>query len=103
MIAGTKVTVLGTEYIVPPFNIRMWERPELNTVVENESPGAMLKRLGPVVLENLARNYPDIDQAKIMDDLDLPTFVELRGAGMAMRHESPNPPSAPVAPPTGQG
>lgn len=103
MIPGNKVNVLGTEYIVPPFNIRFWERPELNDAVPNETPGAMLKRLGRVMLENLARNYPDLPVDKIMEDLDLPTFVELRGAAMAMRHESPNPPTAPVAAPTGQG
>ena len=98
MIPGIVVNVGGTEYVVPPFNIAMWERPEFNTPGEsNETPAALLRRIGPALLDNLARNYPEIDKAKIMADLDLPTFVELRGAATTVRHAPVNPPTAPAA------
>lgn len=104
MIPGTKVNVLGKDYIVPPFNIRMWERPELNQdAQENETPSSMLKRIGPVLIENLARNYPDVDQKAMLDDLDLPTYLELRNAGMAVRHDPANPTSEPAASQIGPG
>lgn len=103
MIPGIKVNVFGTDYVVPPFNVRMWERPEVNERVEKELPAATIKRMGPVLLDNLARNYPEIEPEKIMDDLDLPTLLELQSAAMATRHEPLNPPSASVATPTGQG
>lgn len=98
MIRGTVVNIGGTDYIVPPFNIAMWERPECNVASDpDETPPALLRRIGPVLLDNLARNYPEIDKAAMLAELDLPTFVELRGAAMATRHEAPNPPSAPAA------
>lgn len=98
MIPGTVVNVGGTEYVVPPFNIAMWERPEFNEDGDpNEKPAALLRRIGPALIDNLARNYPDIDKAAMLDQLDLPTFVELRGAATTVRHAPVNPQNAPVA------
>lgn len=98
MIPGTVVNVGGTDYTVPPFNIAMWERPEFNTESDpNEKPADLLRRLGPTLIDNLARNYADIDKAAMLADLDLPTFVELRGAATTVRHAAPNPPNAPAA------
>jgi hypothetical protein len=98
MIPGTVVNVGGTEYVVPPFNIAMWERPEFNADPDpNEKPPELLRRIGPALLDNLARNYPEIDKNTMLADLDMPTFLELRGAGMAMRHAPANPPNAPAA------
>lgn len=98
MIRGRVVNVGGTDYIVPPFNVAMWEHPALNVTPDpNETPAALLRRMGEPLLENLARNYPDIDKAAILAELDVPTYMELRDAGMAMRHEPPNPQSAPAA------
>lgn len=97
MIQGTVVNVGGTDYTVPPFNIAMWERPEFNTEPEpGETPATLLRRLGPSLLDNLARNYPDIDRTAIMADLDLPTLLELKAAAMAVRHPPVNPPNAPA-------
>lgn len=97
MIPGTVVNVGGTDYTVPPFNIAMWERPELNVEGDpNEKPADLLRRVGPALLDNLARNYPDIDKAAMLENLDVPTLMELRGAAMAVRHPPVNPQSAPA-------
>jgi len=97
MIPGTVVNIGGTNYTVPPFNIAMWERPEFNTEGDpQETPANLLRRIGPALLDNLARNYPDIDKVAMLADLDLPTLVELRGAATTVRHAPVNPPIAPA-------
>jgi hypothetical protein len=107
MILGKKVRVGDAEYTVPAFNIAHWEAWE---TVEKEAKGsadaptisATLKRYCPVLLSNLRRNYADLDEAKMMQDMDLVSFNELRGAAHAVDRDFPaNPPIAPANPSTG--
>lgn len=101
MTPGIVVDVNGTNYTVPPFSIGLWERFE--EAGKSETPRTVsqtLRAVGPIVVENLARNYPDVDQAKLMDGLDLPTFNELAAAGMASKRAA-NPTITPASPSTG--
>lgn len=106
MIAGVAVNIGGTNYTVPPFNIGLWERWEDAQAKVNAEPdkriSAMLRDLGPVLIANVQRNYPEAQESALMDALDLPAFNELREACHAMRRGGDaTPTNAPAASPTG--
>lgn len=106
MIPGIVVNVGGTNYTVPPFNIGLWERWEEAQTKVNADPdkriSGMLRALGPVMVANVQRNYPDAQEAALMDALDLPAFNDLREACHAMKRGGEGvPTSAPAATPTG--
>lgn len=107
MILGKKVKIGDAEYTVPAFNIahwELWEAAEKEARDGGDAPtiSATLKRFCPVLLSNLKRNYPDLDEAKAMQDMDLVTFNELRAAAQAVDRDVPaNPQVAPASPSTG--
>lgn len=106
MILGKKVKLGEVEYMVPAFNIGHWEAWE---AAEKEAKdgdaqtiSSMLKRYCPVLLSNLRRNYADLDEGKVMQDMDLASFNELRVAAHAVNRDvTVNPPTAPANPSTG--
>ena len=103
MIRGQVVNIAGTDYTVPPFNIAHWELYEEAERANAEQPPSivrMLKVLGPILVSNIRRNYPDASEAAIMDALDVPTFNDLRVAALTVKHTA-NPPTAPANPSTG--
>ena len=105
MIHGRQVLIGESLYIVPPFNIDMLER--LDALDRENAPDKtttidLLKHIGPLVVENVQRNYPQLDLAAVMKDMDAALYVELRAAGFATKRETaPNPTPAPVTPSTG--
>lgn len=80
MIPGEKVNVGGTEYTVPPFNLRVLRqheealnhKPEGNPSIVNE-----MERMVPPLLENLQRNYPELTREALEDGLDVVNYGEL--------------------------
>lgn len=107
MILGKKVKIGEAEYTVPAFNIahwEAWEAVEKEAKESGETPAisATLKRFCPALLSNLRRNYADLDEARVMQDMDLVSFNELRAAAQAVDRDVPaNPPIAPANPSTG--
>ena len=102
LIRGESVNIGGTDYVVPPFTIGLWERFDALVASYGTESGQsvpqMVRHFAPLLVENVQRNYPAFVLAP--DDFDLPTFVEVRAACLATTRKA-NPPQAPANPSTG--
>jgi hypothetical protein len=76
---GIKKTIGGTEYIVPPINLRTLQ--QLQSEIENFSGGeltpAALNTAITVIHAALKRNYPEITLDEVGDLVDVGNMFEL--------------------------
>jgi hypothetical protein len=108
MIPGAVITLGGTDYTVPPINIRVSYMPEMDVLCkpEGEVPfGDYVKASSTVLFALMQRNYPDMTRDQFNDLIDLPMLrpimsgmMQVSGYGPRPLAASPATESAPVAP-----
>jgi hypothetical protein len=78
LIDGVKIQLAGTEYTVPPINLRLYFKLEADIAkLSNPAETPMVEYLRAAVVVLLAvmqRNYPDMTADKLEEDID---FAEL--------------------------
>jgi hypothetical protein len=79
VVQGTKIELGGEEYIVPALNFRQLQefKTEIAAMQNMGSSGDALAELIiviPVVTAALKRNYPDMNEEKVTDLLDLSNY-----------------------------
>lgn len=109
MIAGISVNLGGTDYTVPPLNLRLFfaHEKDIETLTHPAASGTVeyTKAAVTVLHECLKRNYPDMDRDALLDAVDYPQLPGLIAAifgqsGFVNRPLEPNPPSpSPAATP----
>jgi len=90
MYAGTKITIGGAEYIVPPVSLGQLRNGVLAKLQEHDqllADGKIFEATalrGEVILAALRRNYPDFAEDTLMDHLDMrsitPIWLAVLGA-----------------------
>jgi hypothetical protein len=90
LFPGTKLTIEGETFIVPALSLGQLRNGVLAKLQEHDkllSDGKFFESYlirGEVIVEALKRNYPTIDEAKIMDGLDLqnlgPVWLNVLGS-----------------------
>ena len=75
MISGAKLTLGGTEYVVPPLNFKALEDLQDRIAGIGTLSGFITKDqmavIVDVVLASLQRNYPEMSRERVIDMLDL--------------------------------
>jgi hypothetical protein len=75
MIDGTKISLNGKDYIVPPLNFKSIKK--LQPVIENltkvdlNMSGDQIDSVCEIVHTALIRNYPELTKDEVLDGLDL--------------------------------
>ncbi|MDE2426906.1 MAG: hypothetical protein KGO96_13480 [Elusimicrobia bacterium] len=89
MIPGINVNLGGTDYTVPPLNLRLFFQFEEDIAVISSpgqhSLGDTAKASTRVLLAVMQRNYPELTEADLLDKLD---FVNLNQVVQAMFGQS---------------
>lgn len=107
MIPGINVNLGGTDYTVPPLNLRLFFQFEEQIDVLNKpgahSLGEYAKAAGAVLLAVMQRNYPDMTAeqfAELVDFGNLTTMVQAMFAqsGFAARPLAPSRPTPSPSP-----
>jgi len=98
MIHGFKVNIGGTDYTVPPFNLTFSERCEnlVKKAPKNAGLSDQMRLFNPLLVENLQRNYPDIDADSVSDNIDALNFRLMMSAVFGNDPDRPVPTVAPV-------
>lgn len=83
MIAGQQVNIGGTEYTVPPLNLRLFFEHKDNINVLTH-PGAhdiveYTNAAIAVLHDCLKRNYPDVSRDSLLDGVEYPDLPRLVG------------------------
>jgi len=108
MIPGALITFGGTEYTVPPINLRVSYMPEMDVLCkpEGEVPfGEYVKAASTVLFALIRRNYPDLSRDAFDDMIDLPMLkpvmtgmLQVSGYGPRPLVATAEPVSAPAEP-----
>ena len=86
MIDGTKITLGGNEYIVPPLNFKALKRlqPTIESLakVDMAMSDEQIDNIAEIVLAALIRNYPDKTKDDVLEWLDLGNTAKILNAIM---------------------
>ena len=86
MINGTKITLGGTEYIVPPLNFKALKtlQPMIESLskIDMAMSNEQIDNVAEIVLAALNRNYPDKTKDDVLEWLDLGNSGQILGAIM---------------------
>ena len=109
MIAGITINLGGTEYTVPPLNLRLFfaHEKDIDTLTHPAGSGTAeyTKAAVTVLHECLKRNYPELSKDALLDAVDYPQLPALIAAifgqsGFVNRPLEPSQPSqSPAATP----
>lgn len=84
MIPGIAMNLGGTDYTVPPLNLRLYfaHEKEVQTLQEpaKVSPSDYVRAAIVVLLAVLQRNYPEMTQERLEDALDYPKLPQVIAA-----------------------
>ena len=92
MIEGTKINLNGQEYIVPALNFRQLKEFDkdiraMQNLGDSGDPMRELVLLVPVITAALKRNYPELDEEKVTDLLDLGNYKNVFEAVLGVTPE----------------
>lgn len=90
MFYGTTVNIGGTDYVVPPISLGQLRNGALTMLKEHDDLVAAgdtfgaIEIRGKIIFKALQRNYPEFDEAKLLDHLDManvgPIWLSVLGA-----------------------
>lgn len=90
MFYGTTVNIGGTDYVVPPISLGQLRNGALTLLKEHDDlvaagdTFAAIEIRGKIIFKALQRNYPDFDETKLLDHLDManvgPIWLSVLGA-----------------------
>jgi hypothetical protein len=80
MFKGTTLELGDQEYVIPPLSLEKLEELEPRFHALGTPTGSFserLKQLMPILLASFQRNYPEITEAQLRSQLDLPALNQL--------------------------
>lgn len=89
MIPGASITLGGTDYIVPPINLRVdfAFKEQIATVCKPEAEVAFadyVEAAGAILFALMQRNYPDMTRDAFNDLIDLPVLRPIMNGMLAI-------------------
>jgi hypothetical protein len=98
LFAGTKIRIGDEDFIVPPISLGQLRNGVLSKLQEHDELVAQGKTFetmeirGTIILEALRRNYPDFEEKRLFDFLDManvgPIWLTILGASGFMPGET---------------